>query len=446
MADRPLFSFVVPVYGTEKYLPRCLDSIFAQTAKNYEVIVIDDCSPGNVQEICERYDKCRYVRHKVNKGLLQARLTGLHFACGIYVIPVDSDDYILSEVTASLEKMVRKFDSPEVISYGIEKEIDKDSLFLFSIPDTGEISCHEALRRMLGMEFLWSVIGKVFKTDTYRQAVKRISISRLKLNVAEDLIQSVAILLCGGRFVSCSYIGYRYVYNGSSLTNDLRSRDAFLSHITDTIKSLSFCDRLLSVYGGEFDELYCGVKRQIIRWNLEALRNADRGEWSFRIDCMCKMFRDAKLVFSEFLEVDRIWNLEKEADIIRDACDKTYSEKGAAWAAHDAVAAERDEVWKKLEASYAELEVVRTERDAIAADRDKAYSEKAEAWKAYDAVVADRDNQAMVIRNLNIDVRGLCMELKLSKQLNDSLGAELKEIRQSLVWKMVRPIFRLVHK
>ena len=56
MADRPLFSFVVPVYGTEKYLPRCLDSIFAQTAKNYEVIVIDDCSPGNVQEICERYD------------------------------------------------------------------------------------------------------------------------------------------------------------------------------------------------------------------------------------------------------------------------------------------------------------------------------------------------------------------------------------------------------
>ena len=52
--NKPMFSFVVPVYGTEEYLPRCLDSLFAQTG-DYEVIVVDDCSPGDVKGICERY-------------------------------------------------------------------------------------------------------------------------------------------------------------------------------------------------------------------------------------------------------------------------------------------------------------------------------------------------------------------------------------------------------
>ena len=53
--DLPLVSVIVPVYGTEKVLPRCLDSILGCTYKNIEVIAVNDCSPGNASEIIRSY-------------------------------------------------------------------------------------------------------------------------------------------------------------------------------------------------------------------------------------------------------------------------------------------------------------------------------------------------------------------------------------------------------
>lgn len=82
----PLLTVVIPVYGTEKYLPRCLDSVLAQSYKNLEVILVNDCSPGNAWDIIEDYQKidCRVkaVNHEKNKGLFQARLTGAQLAQG----------------------------------------------------------------------------------------------------------------------------------------------------------------------------------------------------------------------------------------------------------------------------------------------------------------------------------------------------------------------------
>ena len=63
----PTFSFVVPVYGTEKYLKRCIDSVLDQSSSDWELIVVDDASPGNCEEIVGTYCEARikYVRHRV---------------------------------------------------------------------------------------------------------------------------------------------------------------------------------------------------------------------------------------------------------------------------------------------------------------------------------------------------------------------------------------------
>lgn len=98
-----LLSFVVPCYNVEKYIQRCLDSIYACNLpkEQYEVICVNDCSPDNVQKILEwnreKHSNLRVIVHEKNKGLGGARNTGIREAKGKYLWFVDSDDDIMGE-------------------------------------------------------------------------------------------------------------------------------------------------------------------------------------------------------------------------------------------------------------------------------------------------------------------------------------------------------------
>lgn len=92
-----LISIIVPIYNTEKYLRRCVNSILAQTYKKLEVILIDDGSSDRSGNICDEYaafDNRVKVLHIQNGGLSNARNQGLNLAKGEYIGFVDSDDYI----------------------------------------------------------------------------------------------------------------------------------------------------------------------------------------------------------------------------------------------------------------------------------------------------------------------------------------------------------------
>lgn len=92
-----MISVIIPVYKSEKYLNRCVDSVLSQTYSDLEVILVDDGSPDNCGVICEEYksrDKRVAVIHKSNGGVSSARNAGLDFATGDYVAFVDSDDFI----------------------------------------------------------------------------------------------------------------------------------------------------------------------------------------------------------------------------------------------------------------------------------------------------------------------------------------------------------------
>lgn len=103
-----MFSIIVPVYNVEKYIDKCLASILRQTFKNFECIIIDDCSPDNSNAIIDKYvklDQRFKVIHQKNMGVSVARNTGLDIAKGDYIIFVDSDDYIADDY---LEKFAKK--------------------------------------------------------------------------------------------------------------------------------------------------------------------------------------------------------------------------------------------------------------------------------------------------------------------------------------------------
>lgn len=96
-------SVIIPVYGVEKFIGRCAKSLFSQTLRDgVEFIFVDDCSPDNsikivrniLEEYPERRQQVRFMVHDENKGLPQARNTGLSVARGEYIFHCDSDDYV----------------------------------------------------------------------------------------------------------------------------------------------------------------------------------------------------------------------------------------------------------------------------------------------------------------------------------------------------------------
>lgn len=92
-----LVSIIVPIYGVEEYLSKCIDSIINQTYKNLEIILVDDGSPDKCPDICDAFEKKDErikVIHKKNGGLSDARNAGIDTAHGDYIVFVDSDDWI----------------------------------------------------------------------------------------------------------------------------------------------------------------------------------------------------------------------------------------------------------------------------------------------------------------------------------------------------------------
>ena len=95
---KKIFSIIIPIYNSETYLKRCLESVVSQEFKDFEIILINDCSSDNSLKICnffkKKNQKIRLINNKRNKGVSISRNKGLKFAKGEYLIFLDSDDYI----------------------------------------------------------------------------------------------------------------------------------------------------------------------------------------------------------------------------------------------------------------------------------------------------------------------------------------------------------------
>ena len=103
-------SIIIPVYNTEQYLPRCIDSILGQSFTDFELLLIDDGSTDGSAKICDAYaekDSRIRVLHKENGGVSSARNLGLNEAKGEWVVFVDSDDWISDNCIKLLTEPLR---------------------------------------------------------------------------------------------------------------------------------------------------------------------------------------------------------------------------------------------------------------------------------------------------------------------------------------------------
>ena len=154
--SQPSISVIVPVYNVEAYLPKCVESILAQTYKNLEIILVEDGTKDASGSICDEYakkDPRIKVIHKENGGLSSARNAGMDIAKGDYFGFVDSDDWIEPEFYETLLSAALKYDA-DLVCGG---RYDVDGI-------TGEKTvglCHKKEECISAMEML----GRVFTWD-----------------------------------------------------------------------------------------------------------------------------------------------------------------------------------------------------------------------------------------------------------------------------------------
>ena len=111
-------SVIVPVYKSEKYLDRCVQSILNQTYQDFELILVDDGSPDNSPLLCDKWaenDSRVYVIHKENGGASSARNAGLKIAKGRWIAFADSDDWLDRTALKTLYDLANQYNVPMAI-------------------------------------------------------------------------------------------------------------------------------------------------------------------------------------------------------------------------------------------------------------------------------------------------------------------------------------------
>lgn len=216
----PSISIIVPIYNAEKYIHRCLDSLLAQTYKNFELILINDGSIDNSGKICDEYsqrDNRIKVIHKNNGGVASARQCGIENAKGEYTIHVDPDDWVESNMLEELYNKAIKEKADVVICDFYVEEKDKTTYREEKISE--EENTENFLQNILLHKLHGSLWNKLIKLACY----KDFNISFVEnLNTSEDYLICVKIFMNNVNIVYLNKAFYHYdqYSNSNSITHE----------------------------------------------------------------------------------------------------------------------------------------------------------------------------------------------------------------------------------
>jgi len=224
-----LISIIVPVYKTEKYLRRCVDSILAQTYTNIEVILVCDESPDNCGVICDEFkqkDSRVIVIHKENEGVSSARNDGLDVATGEYYGTVDSDDYIHPDMYKKLYRILKNKDA-DIAACRYQRTSE------WSV---GEAVCDtdkEDLLEYTNMEAVYDYLevkDNVIDGHTWNKLYKRDLFKCIRFpigSIADDVATVYKLLYEAKKVVSTSQALYYFYNNPNSSTRVVYSERMF---------------------------------------------------------------------------------------------------------------------------------------------------------------------------------------------------------------------------
>jgi glycosyltransferase involved in cell wall biosynthesis len=252
-----LVSIIIPVYNSEAFLDKCIQSAINQSYKNIEVILVDDGSIDSSGEICDNYssiDSRVKTIHKNNGGLVSSRKTGLKASTGEYVLYIDGDDWIELNLIENYVNQVIKFDADVVISSHIVNLEGREDILMNSIPsgvyDKDKLKSiiypkmlHTGKFSQFGIfSYSW---GKLYRKELLLENQLKVDES---ITIGEDALCLYPTLLDANTLVILEQPGYYYRQRADSLIKTLRKIEiSKMQKVYDDFKSIFFDKGVLDI-------------------------------------------------------------------------------------------------------------------------------------------------------------------------------------------------------
>ena len=205
----PKFSIIIPVYNVENYIKKCLDSVFSQSFKDYEVIVVNDGTKDNSMDIVKDY-KVKVINQK-NQGLSAARNTGVKEAKGDYLLFLDSDDYyekdLLKEINNSLKN------NPDVVRFQIQDVKEDKVIKEYHEKEFNNLNGVEAFNELVKYHYVENAWCYAIKRKYYEKENYCFSVGKIH----EDFGLLPIVIIKSKIVNSIPYIGYNYVQREASI-------------------------------------------------------------------------------------------------------------------------------------------------------------------------------------------------------------------------------------
>lgn len=244
----PLLSVIIPIYNTEQYLRKCLNSVVKQSYGNLEIICINDGSTDGSKEILNEYakvDKRIKVINQSNQGLVRARKNGLEKSRGDLIAYVDSDDWIDLEMYSDMVRLLVN-NSADVVTSGCYREYGQNTTIesesITAGVYRGNKLKYDFLAKMVGHDrfyeqnikvTLWSKIYRAELIKNYQMlADDNISIGEDIAVVYPLLLNCLSVVVSGKNY-------YHYVIRNSSMTTETGEKE---------IQSLQILEKHLKKY------------------------------------------------------------------------------------------------------------------------------------------------------------------------------------------------------
>ena len=242
----PLISVIIPVYNTEKYLPRCLDSLVGQSYPNIEIIVVNNASSGDVEKIFEDYKNLysnrmwTIINHQKNQGLFKARISGVEVSSGEFIAFIDSDDRISFDYYRLLINKAMK-EKADMVAAETWYENSKGELFKFNLSSlemfSDKVETDDLLKLMYSCEgkcysfhLVWN---KIYSRSLWKKAYPFLKKIDRHIVMCEDYVFST-IFYAFAKSMFVVHNAHHYYYKGEeAYTSISASYDKVEKNIAD---------------------------------------------------------------------------------------------------------------------------------------------------------------------------------------------------------------------
>lgn len=232
----PLVSILMPVYNTEPYLNEAMDSMLSQTFTDFELIVLNDCSPDNAEDILDKYNDPRIVRYKGEKnvGLSNVLNVGIGLAQGKYIARMDSDDISLPNRLKVQVDYLEAHPEIDLVSAGMQLYGAKEDVWIRE-KDSEKVKINALFHSpVLHASSVWRKESFEKHGLCYRQ----------EMVPAEDYDLWTRALLSGLSMINLPDVLYKYRLHPTQATlqidkTSIKSREVQIAYLKGALPSLS---------------------------------------------------------------------------------------------------------------------------------------------------------------------------------------------------------------